>query len=152
MTRCLIMWRHLERLQIYHIQHLRTLRMFLVIRHISGRPKHPASNPRSADSPLHPLGIGDRAGKDQIVFHRHSSSLSILCKSPDSVRPISSAQTKKETPKRFFSQSIFSIRTTACAAIPEPSPVKPSPSSVVAFTFICSTSIPSAAARFSAIC
>ena len=46
---------------------------------------------------------------------------------------------------------IISSSATACAAMPEPSPVKPRPSSVVAFTFTCSGSIFNAAARFSAI-
>ena len=45
----------------------------------------------------------------------------------------------------------LSRSTTAWAAMPEPSPVKPSPSSVVALTLTCSASIPKAEAMFSAI-
>lgn len=46
---------------------------------------------------------------------------------------------------------VFSTRATAWAAMPEPSPVKPRPSSVVALTLICSASTPSAAAMFRSI-
>ncbi len=43
----------------------------------------------------------------------------------------------------------FTSRQTQCAEMPSPSPVKPSFSSVVAFTLTCSTETPQAAAIFS---
>ena len=48
------------------------------VRQVPGGPEDPAADPRPAQRPLHPLGIGHRAGNDQIVLHRHSSSLPIL--------------------------------------------------------------------------
>ena len=46
----------------------------------------------------------------------------------------------------------FQISTTACAAIPSPEPVKPRPSSVVAFRLTCSGDTPIALASRSRIC
>ena len=50
-----------------------------------------------------------------------------------------------------FFQGSRSSSATAWAAIPEPSPVKPRCSSVVAFTFTRSASVPRAAERFASI-
>lgn len=69
----------------------------------------------------------------------------------DALRPQGMKKRNAEAFLSRFCQVVFSSRTTAWAAMPEPSPVKPSPSSVVAFTLTCSGSIPRAAARFSAI-
>ena len=49
-------------------------------------PEDPAPDARAAQSPLHPLGVGDGAGDNQIVLHRHSSSLPIVWGSVRKVR------------------------------------------------------------------
>ena len=99
---------------------------------------------RLPERPLHPLGIGHRAGDNQIVLHRHSSSLPILWSGGADVR-------KGRARGTSFFQGSRSSSATAWAAMPELSPVKPRCSSVVAFTFTRSASVPRAAERFASI-
>ena len=55
---------------------------------------------------------------------------------------------RRNTPVLFLLSYSFSMRATAWAAMPSPSPVKPKCSSVVALTLTASTGIPKASASF----
>ena len=117
-----------------------------------------AANARPAQGFLHPLGIGYGAGQDDIVLHKHSSFLSYsMGMGEKGVK----AEARENAPPEGRAQRLIwnlcayaerrSTSATAWAAMPEPSPVKPRPSSVVALTLTRSASIPRAAAMFSAI-